>query len=90
LYGFSNYTDVWSTIKRGYPGFDLLPVRNLLKIAEDVARYPDLKVFVMACWTELVLSDVDGLSVTETILPLVDSVFNCLLELAKTRKVKVR
>jgi len=89
IYGLPSYTDAWARVSRGHRGFELIPASGLSNLAPDLARYPKLKIAAIACWNDLVVSKVDGLHLAETLHPLVASVYDEILALAKTSSIKV-
>jgi len=89
IYGLSSYTDAWVKVKRAYKGFDLLPAKSLATLTQDLVKYPKLKVLVLACWTEIILSQVDGLHINETLSPLVTDVYQTVLSVLQDSAFRV-
>jgi len=89
IYGLQAYTDAWVKVKRAYKGFELVPARSLATLTEDLARYPKAKVLVFACWTDMILANVDGLHIDETLPPLVTEVYQTVLSLVKDSAFRV-
>jgi len=89
IFGLQPYTDTWVKVKRAYKGFDLLPAKDLATLSQDLMKYPKLKILVIACWTEMILSKVDGLHINETLSPLVLEVYQAIQDLVKDSAFRV-
>jgi len=89
IYGLSAYTDAWARIRRGHKGFDLIPASGLDTLSADLSKHSKTKIVAFACWNDLLVSKVDGLNVVETLQPLVASVYEELLNVAKSQSIKV-
>jgi len=67
LYGWHRYTDVWGQQKRVNPGWAHNPAKNLIRLTDDLTRFPDLDVLVVDVIVDLVLESANPLDPVNTI-----------------------
>jgi len=89
IYGLQQYTDVWARVKRGYKGYELIPASHLDHLASDLSKFPKVKVVAVACWAEIICSNVDRLHVSESLSPIVSEAYSSLMQLSKDSSIRV-
>jgi len=61
LYGWHRYTDVYSRQKKNMTGWAHNPAKNLIRLAEDLTRFPDLDYLLVDVWNDIILDSADPL-----------------------------